>query len=70
MQWRTMEDAPLDGTEILIWDGRCVDLVRFTDGGYGYLGWHNSYSEREDPCQSNAYEPTHWMPLPNPPEST
>jgi len=67
MEWKPIESAPKDGTTVLV-------------GAYGVLGWrcrsakmaNNSYYEKrwysgQKTNHPLGYEPTHWMPLPNPP---
>ena len=66
--WKPIETAPKDGTIILVgvwdygpdiasasWNGKFWDMELY---GYQYCG---------DPEFS---DPTHWMPLPAPPEDT
>ena len=54
--WRTMDTAPLNGTRVLLWDGMHMRV------GFGtYRGWWT------DPA-GYLMEPTHWQPLPKPPE--
>lgn len=59
MIWQKIETAPMDGTPVLLWgsdeEGICL--------GYRENGswWNNLY----EPWRFN---PTHWMPLPQPPE--
>jgi hypothetical protein len=75
MTWQPIESAPKDGTEVLLfeflphhepmvrvgyWEENGTDLHSGADGisgwslvGEGYIG---------------EIEPTHWMPLPEPPE--
>jgi len=80
--WRPIEEAPKDGTIVLLWtDTRlCVDANKFEDWGCEHLqavqigyweddvdaplrkeaaGWRCEYSGM----------PTHFMPLPTPPET-
>ena len=56
MNWQTLETAPRNGTEVLL---ALSDEVVI--GYYTGIGWR-SYN---DPLYS---EPTHWMPLPEPPK--
>ena len=70
-KWQSIETAPKDGTVILVWQRGKVWLSRwdsqrhnkhprpFWAGGVSAV-WGNAVS-RSDP-------PTHWMPLPQPPE--
>ena len=62
-EWQPIDTAPTDATTVLLWDGIAVMV------GY-YVG----------PCDEHLYEwaifnnivghqrPTHWMPLPEPPQ--
>lgn len=68
MQWRPIETAPKDGTQIIAyWDG--------SDGkckGMACLSWDTTYHHWKDPlfwrvCFPRR-PPTHWMPLPEPQE--
>jgi hypothetical protein len=71
MKWQPIETAPKDGTEILVykryrkyqeWVGKDeYDFyihISFYDGGDWYISAY-------DPPWGN--QPTHWMPLPEPP---
>ena len=64
LQWQPIETAPKDGTEILVCgplrDGSGVyrDVTRWPNGWSGK--WPVAYMHNSD-------EPTHWMPLPEPP---
>lgn len=56
MDWMPIDSAPLDGTWVLLWCGYGIPDLGF----FGQLGqWEDS---------SNFIEPTHWMPLPEPPK--
>jgi hypothetical protein len=64
MTWRPIETAPKDGTQILgLWvsylDGQLMQPsygVVWNEGG----SWLEAYDE--------VSQPTHWMPLPEPPQ--
>lgn len=76
--WQPIETAPRDGTEILTWNGVLVTSTIWeeTPDDEGHTGWCSATHWQ---CESygtyNNYFgkeslPTHWMPLPEPPEST
>lgn len=63
--WRTIDSAPKDGTEVLVcrpdgdeWEMR----VAYWTGRRWWLEVYDNGLER-----SSIYEPTHWRPLPPPP---
>jgi hypothetical protein len=65
--WRTIETAPIDGTVILITENGWVDRGWWSKSiwlGTDGPGWV-SEDERENGIVHN---PTHWMPLPPPPQ--
>jgi hypothetical protein len=74
-EWRTIDSAPKDGTEVLGWivyDGRLAyspdpfqrASIMYWDAGCFNPGW-----EREPGWHKEWIgEPTHWQPLPPPPE--
>lgn len=71
MNWQPIETAPKDGTEILIVgvypDGMAGNVeAGFFDHDSGY--WAGTYYDGYGYTYNNP-EPTHWMPLPEPPES-
>jgi hypothetical protein len=59
MEWQPIDTAPKDGTEVLL-----------TDGKYKRTGY---WARRVGVWSIDAIvalePPTHWMPLPEPPES-
>jgi hypothetical protein len=76
MTWRDISTAPRDGTWILLFDPKmempaslgCYerwedrdDKGRFKPGGWAMAEWDGLPS---------SCEPTHWQPLPAPPEAT
>ena len=83
MKWQPIETAPKDGTPVLIWTPEGHDIASYSPreddgqqsmghdaGWWGCLtpadpGRHmgNPDYYREAECQ-----PTHWMPLPEPPD--
>jgi hypothetical protein len=59
--WQPIETAPKDGTIVLVWDGEnmaVADWVEFPYRPGG--GWMEGIEVFSDP--------THWMPLPEPPK--
>jgi hypothetical protein len=61
-QWQDIETAPKDGTFILAFGNgvaihNCHYIAEWSEGD----GWICSYSDVD-------VTPSHWMPLPNPPE--
>lgn len=59
-EWRPIETAPKDGVFVLITDGDVVQIGYYED----HLTAWRSY---EDQCRLWS-DPTHWQPLPAPPE--
>jgi len=54
-EWRPIETAPKDGRDVLTWDGDSVYLASFDKDKWWVL-------------VEFTVEPTHWMPLPEPPD--
>ena len=67
MTWQPIETAPKLYAEVFLWDGTTLGVGYRTDGAawrliYSSGGWqfdHEKYT---------TMVPTHWMPLPEPPE--
>ena len=57
MEWQDIKTAPKDGTQILAYDGVCIENIKFRKGK-----WVTSWSHDEK--YSDDGMPTHWMPLP------
>lgn len=55
--WRPMESAPMDGTSVLL----------LHPGSSSTVGWFTAGKWRDE--SSLKLEPTHWMPIPAPPET-
>ena len=64
-EWLSIETAPKDGTDILLWFGPAVGWVAlckwYQKPKRGWC-WVCSYTHKR-----HGFEPTHWMPLPAPP---
>jgi hypothetical protein len=66
MQWQPIETAPRNGRKIIVSDGFNVTMAWYVDDEYaeadeGEPGWY------EDEFDVMLRQPTHWMPLPEPP---
>jgi hypothetical protein len=59
--WRSMEDAPKDGTLVLLWDA--------DREGCSIAFWLAAQTRWVSPFDSSPDAPTAWMPLPPPPSS-
>lgn len=81
MKWMPIETAPRDGTRILGWNAeygmRETFMTKFGEGSPGYALWKSGdgplnsgwrWSEPKNNWAS-SWRPTHWMPLPEPPEA-
>lgn len=72
MNWQPIETAPRDGTEILLFQaiqygvmmrvGNWDERGEHIDTGKRVAGWTEA-----DDGYIGCIEPTHWMPLPEPP---
>ena len=61
-KWRPIEHAPKDGTPIIYFDGRhCIGEAFWQDKDEHPPAWW-------DEANTEEVEPTHWIPLPEPPE--
>ena len=75
MEWKPIETAPKDGTEILITDGRDMIVACWTKNGRSFRD--ESFGEKADGWSAplDGYvggldDATHWMPLPDLPEKS
>jgi hypothetical protein len=57
--WKTMDSAPRDGSDVLLWVPRCANAPH---GTHCIARWHMG-----EWYQPFFAEPTHWQPLPPPP---
>lgn len=62
-QWQPIESAPKDG-DILAWDGDDIRVTHWHTRPSGAGGWY----EQVDQYEVFFWSPTHWQPLPAPPE--
>ena len=77
--WQTIDSAPKDGTRILAWDGKTQEVIWWgtvrinardfenPDAMEDFTDWFWGGFDDEYYCY-DVFEPTHWMPLPNPPQ--
>ena len=83
-KWRPIESAPKDklilislrrkhGTRVTVracWYGENeLENPDYIETEYAPSGWYESSAESEH-CDALNGEPTHWMPLPQPPKET
>lgn len=83
-QWMPIETAPRDGTEIFAYlpeEGNLVGVQmyfisrehcqkEYDDPDYMEEGWYVSYCyDNWNSYQDISLKPTHWMPLPAPPQA-
>lgn len=68
-QWQPIETAPKDGTEILLFD---PDNSDDHNGGVaqGYFSMKDGGRNEWVSMVFKTCKPTHWMPLPSPPEQS
>ena len=74
--WRPIETAPQDGTPILAWNAeygaRETRSITYTPGSPGFAeGLTDRWWQWDEPKNnwSLKWQPTHWMPLPEPPNA-
>jgi hypothetical protein len=60
MKWISADLPPDDGMRVLVWDPTFEDLPRTHIARYDKERWYDE--------EWGCYEPTYWMPLPDPPE--
>ena len=60
-QWKPIESAPKDGTEIWAYNGEQARMGWIEGQGYALWVWADPLLSDADP---NPEQPTHWMPLP------
>ena len=70
-EWQPIETAPKDGTAILVTCGELFAVVEWDEHAASYpsnegVGWRDAGDIGWAGTQGHM--PTHWMPLPQPPE--
>lgn len=64
-EWQTIDSAPKDGTEIWAYNGEQARMKWISGDGYALWSWADEILADVD---ADAVQPTHWMPLPEPPK--
>ena len=64
--WQPIETAPKDGTPILIYEPPYFDATPHATYVCSWDTYKEAWVEHSGECYAQ-YEPTHWMPLPEPP---
>ena len=71
-KWQPIETAPRDGTRILVFDGKEINTVDYSEPYYIGINKHieieESWVQISDSGRATEFFPTHWMPLPEPPK--
>ncbi len=63
-EWQDISTAPRDGTKLLIWERGRIFAAWWEDEYVWAKGWIDDYNRSD----TYTFEPSHWMPLPSPPE--
>jgi hypothetical protein len=63
VKWEPIDSAPKDGSSILGYADSSFAVVEWYRGGWWSLSEPGAYAE------DSEWNPTHWMPLPEPPMS-
>lgn len=72
--WQSIETAPKDGTVFDVWLGDCAESEQefyCTPGTRRSPGWHwrqGKFRPASSQIIPTFVQPTHWIPLPEPPE--
>ena len=76
--WRKVDDElPPDETPVWLWDGTHCFIGEWVHDGYSWLfakcfdvPWYDiNHGWRADNSDADDYGPTHWRPLPQPPDA-
>lgn len=65
--WLPIATAPKDGSRILVFEGGEVQIVAWRAMHCGREDW--GLDDGESVYCEGEFRPTHWMPLPEPPQS-
>lgn len=70
MEWQPIETAPKDGTPILAWNGFSQQVIEYSESSvFGRRKWVFGECEGSYNARQEFDDPTHWMPLPEPPNA-
>jgi hypothetical protein len=67
-EWQPIETAPKDGLAVLLWPYQPWAVLRGHAMEEVVLGYRTMDDKWYNPEQRETFEPTHWMPLPEPPQ--
>lgn len=67
-QWQPIASAPKDGTWVILSDGKTVAPAYWDSTYFGSDPMWIEYSHRADYQKAEVENPTHWQPLPDPPQ--
>lgn len=71
-EWQPIETAPRDGTAVLLYEPDCwmhpVWVAQWERGGTYYREGWRCFVAADGEEVLHPEKPTHWMPLPEPPE--
>ena len=73
--WRPIETAPRDGTLVLLWAESIGLHVAYLHQEWSWTKfrvirtWQALWCEKQSGDEDEGIKPTHWMPLPEPPEA-
>jgi hypothetical protein len=67
-KWQPIETAPKDGTRILAFFPQEIDSYKILTVLFTWRQWYLCPDGAYDFEFEIAGDPTHWMPLPNPPK--
>ena len=68
--WQTIDSAPINATAILLWPYQSSNIWQGKSSMEVVLGFYDDHREEWfNPEAKDWFEPTHWMPLPEPPHA-
>lgn len=67
MKWLPIESAPKDDRRVMVFGPDGIDIGQFVEWSLG-PGWQRPLTAEYDNEMADISTPTHWMPLPKPPQ--